>query len=348
MRTAARAACGLATCLLLSAAAMAWSCAVAAQQFPVEEQEAPDPPRAEPVKRLRLMLVDLADLRLPEDNSAFEAGGGTYRHTFGSQRKTVEEIEPVVVSPEALEADVVVIRGLKEMRAARRLFPARDWRMLLGREKPGERRTSVDDPRAGRSSTSAVALWLQPGVRFGGADPGLQPGLGAAMRVVSGLGTLWVLAASEACRETPSTAGGLCKPLEDWIATKLAGGDLVLVGGLLPALPGGAKAQTGRPEPPATAGDRKPPARAQPMAPRHWDGIVQLTGADAAGRCGGDAQSGPALHLRIAQGSSRPPGVTGFVLPIEPPKPPPGPASRPAPPPRAAACVLLLDLEAAP
>ena len=298
------------------------------------------------------MLLDVADLREPDaESKGFEAPSTGFRHTFGSQRQTAEEVLQVVkISPEALEADLVMLRGVLEPRTVRRMLPARDWRMLLPREKAADRRGELVDPRAGKKQATAVALWLQAGVRFGGADPGLPPGLGVAMRITSGLGTLWALSPSEPCREAASGAGTLCKPLEDWIAGKLAQSDLVLVGGVLPPVP---QAKTAAPaSATAQAAGRAPPARAMPLAPRHFDGGVQLTAADAGGRCGGDAQSGasrsaPAMHLRIAKGERKPPLVAGWLLPLEQPKPVPGPDGK-MPPPRAPACTLLLDIETAP
>lgn len=336
--------------LLIVTVVLDASSAVNAQQpplSPAEELEQPETPRADPVKRLRLMLLDLGDLREPES-----ASGGVglpsagFRHTFGSQRQTAEEVRQVVtISPEALEADIVVLRGVQEPRSVRRMLPARDWRLVLSRDKAADKRGGAVDPRAAQRPTPAVALWLQAGVRFGGADPSLPSGLGVAMRVMSGLGTLWALSPSEPCLEAASVSGGLCKPLEDWISGKLASADLVLIGGVLPPVPRAKAVSSASVASAPLAGGRTPPAKAIPLAIRFLDGVAQLTGADAGGRCGVISEAGPALHLRIAKGEHKSPLVAGWLVPLDQPKPLAGADGRVAPP-RGPACALLLDIEA--
>jgi hypothetical protein len=339
---------GKSAALIVAAALLGNTLQAYAQQPPLpEEMEQPEVPRAEPVKRFRLMYLDVSDLREPEaETKGFEAPPTTFRHTFGSQRQTAEEAQQVVAfNPEALEADIVTLRGVREPRTVRRMFPARDWRMLLPREKAADRRGELVDPSAARKQAPAVTMWLQAGVRFGGTDPSLPPGLGVALRMTSGLGTLWALSPSEPCRDAAGPTGTLCKPLEDWIAGKLAGADLILVGGVLPPVPKPKAAPV-----PASAPGTSPraaPPKAVALAPRRLDGLVQLTAADAAGRCGGDSQAGPALHLRIVSGERKPPLVAGWLVPLDQPKAVAGPDGK-MPPPRAPACALLLDIEAAP
>lgn len=338
---------------MASIAAMTWlggTCSVSAQQPPpAEEIEQPEPPRVEPVKRLRLMYLDVADLREPEpETKGFEPPPTTFRHTFGSQRHTAEEAQQVVkINPEALEADIVLLRGVLEPRTVRRMLPARDWRMLFPRERAADRRGDLADPRAARKPAPAAALWMQAGVRYGGIDPSLPQSLGVAIRTMSGLGTLWALSPSEVCREAATAGGALCKPLEDWITSRLAHAELVLVGGMLPPVPKPKVAALEQVSAPVSASRRPAPLEAKPLTPRRLDGLVQLTAADAGGLCGGDAQSAPALHLRLARGERKPPLVTGWVLPLEQPKPVPGPDGK-LPPARGPACTLLLDIEAAP
>lgn len=305
-----------------------------------EPDEGPSVQRAEPVKKLRVMLLDLSALRDPKPDNTFVPPQRSYTHTFGSQRKSAEapSIQQLSVNPEALEADVVVLQGVGDQRAARRLFPARDWRFLVARGA-GQREAKADPLPAGQP-TSAVALWLQQGVRFGGVDMSASSALGATLRITSGLGTLWVLSPAAACPSAASgPGGGLCRPLEDWVAAKLAAGDLVIVGGMLPAI--------GRTEgrPPAAAAsvipDTLAKSGAMAMIARRQPGLVQLSGADSGGRCGGDAQAAPGLHVRLAR--DNPPAIrwSGYLLPLEPPK------AAPASDVRGPACALLLDIEVA-
>jgi len=299
-----------------------------------EPDDVPPPPRAEPVKHLRIMLLDLSDLREPENTQpGFENPKSSFRHTFGSQRRTSEATETTItLNPERLEADVVLLREVDNVRFARRLFPATDWRLVLARENPKDRQLT----------RTAIALWLQSGVRFGGVDPALAPGSGATMRIVSGLGTLWILSPTEHCKGRDSSPARLpCPAIEDWLTSKPGSGELALVGGYLPVSTGASPSKSA----PRALPVKAAPEGASELEPRMHDGVVELTAADAAGRCGGDDAARPALNLRIGVGGKPAPKVAGYVLPLELPPKPADTAN--APPPRAPACALLLDLEAA-
>ena len=323
---------------------------------PVEAlAEPPEPPavRLEPLKRLRLMLLDMADLREPESREGFEAPKTTFRHTFGSQRQTSDETLPLLINAEALGADVVVLRGITNPRLARRMFPARDWRFMHGKSAPPatEPRVRTLAPLAVPEPTAAVAMWLQQGVRFAGTEPAGSPAtpnsvLGASLRMLTGLGPMWVLSPSAPCREP-------CRPVEDWLAAKVAGGALALVGGIMPAVSLSPPPSSGATPALPPALSKPAPKGAVPLVARQTNGIITLTGLDAGGRCGGDGKAGPTLHLRHPP-SRTPLKVAGYLLALERP----APSQTPAPqaqstgakaglaPARAQACVLLLDIEA--
>lgn len=323
-------------------------------EAPLDTLPPPGPPPA-PVTRLRLMLLDVADLREPERSDGFAAPKTVFRHTFGSQRQTAEvTAPPVAINPEALEADIVVIRGIVNPRNARRMFPARDWRFVQGRTPPApETRVRTLAPPARPEPTTAVAMWLQPGARFGGVDPLTSPAAGAspgaALRMTSGLGTLWVLAAAAPCKDPP-TSSTACKPIDDWLTGKVGLGALAAVGGVLPPFPATQIAL------PAQKLSKPGPKGAVPVPVRQSMGSITLTAADAGGRCGGDATSAPALHLRHVTATGKPPPkVAGWMVQLERLAPPQaaaptaqagGTKAPQAPPPRPAACVLLLDIEA--
>lgn len=330
----------------LAAVAGLWLGASALAQPAAPEELEPEPPRAEPVKRLRLMLLDLADLRVPEEAPTFDAPSGGFRHTFGSQRRTSEESEPIVVYPEALEADIVLLGGLGNMSAARRLFPARDWRLLQARTSPADKAHAVPGPppmAMPRKQVPGVAMWLQPGVRFAGTDPGLPPGVGAVLRMHSGLGVLWALSPSAPCPAATArdvASGGVCPALEGWIGARSAAGDIAVVGGLLPTPHG----PPPKPAGPVSTPPRTAPAGALPLALRRHEGRLVLTGADVREHCAPTADAWPALVVATAKAKLDQLQAAGYVLPLKRPQPPAGPASRAAPPTPPPACVLLLDV----
>lgn len=287
--------------------------------------------RIEPVKRLRLMLLDLADLRLPGGLSAARVPTGTYHHTFGAERRSTEETLPPAIDPQRLEADIVVVHGITDAVAARRLFPARDWRLLFARSAAG-----APQPPGGKPA-AAVALWLQAGVKFAGADLSLAPGEGAAVRITSGLGGLWVLSSTEPCGEEQSKPHALCDRAETWLSSKVAAGEMAVLGGRLPT-----RAAIGSSATPWREPQWPAPTGTSPLAPRRQDRSIELSAADATRWCDGTGRDTPALHLRLG---ARSPALdlAGYVLPIDPPQA----MSRPtagAPPPRRKACALILDI----
>ena len=323
-----------AICLVVAATLLASPGMAAAQ---TNEQE-PEPAyqKVEPVKKLRLMLLDLADLKEPKADDAFVPPEREYTHTFGSQRKSAEELPQLAVNPEGLEADVVVLHGVADTKSVRRLFPARDWRLLISRSP------ALQDVKSNKSN-AAIALWLQPGVRYGGVDMTAPPGLGATLRLTSGLGTLWVLSPTEACTSAAGAPGALCKPLEDWVTTKLAAGDIVLVGGVLPPITRTESKAGSVPE--AAIPVKLARAGATPITARRHTGVIQLTAADAAGRCGGEAQANSALYLRLAKDDPASITWSGYRLPLAPEKSS-SPGAKESLAPHPPACALLLDIDA--
>ncbi len=298
----------------------------ASAQSGVSQSGDDNPPvqRAAPVRQLRLMLLDLADLRAPDPPSGAKAPAGNYRHTFGSQRRSQdEEALPPAIDLERLEIDIVVLHGVTDARMARRVFPARDWRLLFARG-------SLDDLQAAAKPASAVALWLQPGVRFAGADLSLAPGEGAAVRIVSGLGPLWVLSAAESCDGSRLDTHGLCDRIGNWLSSKIEAGEMAVTGGRLKSdWPAGGSTAA-----PASEPRRPAPAGTKPMALRRQTHRIELTSADAGGGCGSAGRHAAVLHLRLpAHGPAL--SAAGYLLPIERPR---------AMSPQRPACALILDL----
>lgn len=93
----------------------------------------------------------------------------SWRTSFGSE---IRQTEKWTVPDLGIDADVVLLQGLTSMREARRLFPAREWKLIVSRQLIG--RDDPPDPWARDASrvqpVTAVAVRFQPGVKVTGQD----------------------------------------------------------------------------------------------------------------------------------------------------------------------------------
>lgn len=94
-----------------------------------------------------------------------------WRHTFGAERRPASRANFDVAT---LNADVVLLQGVRLLSHARLLFPARDWRVLVSRQII---RPVLAPPGAGpgwgdqaRTATTAIAVRYQRGVRIAGQE----------------------------------------------------------------------------------------------------------------------------------------------------------------------------------
>lgn len=55
----------------------------------------------------------------------------TWRHTFGSERQDARMTRIGIFN---LDVDIVLLQGVRNVRALRRIFPTRDWRLILSRD----------------------------------------------------------------------------------------------------------------------------------------------------------------------------------------------------------------------
>lgn len=198
-------------------------------------------------RSLRIASLDLADGAAALLGARPEPARPTWRTTFGSERKT--EPKPAI-GPNAIEADVVLVQGVEAIQIARRLFPARDWKLVVSRQM-----LASDDPfdpwsrdAVAAVPTTAVAVRYQEGLRVTGQEHLMElaagpagreprPVAGTAVRLLAGDETLWVVsldlnasscAPGEAdCREPASLAS--------WRRAKKEGGWRTISGGRLSA-----------------------------------------------------------------------------------------------------------------
>ncbi|MDX2290154.1 MAG: hypothetical protein NW217_15215 [Hyphomicrobiaceae bacterium] len=118
--------------------------------------------------RLRIVSWDLADaiaagvLEQPQAQAAEEPA---WRHTFGAERRIAAAAKTFDV--ERLKADIVLLQGVPNVREARRLFPARDWKLIMARHMLSPDSELVGDIAAQPHGlpASAVALRYQRSLR---------------------------------------------------------------------------------------------------------------------------------------------------------------------------------------
>lgn len=177
-----------------------------------------------------------------------------WRHTFGAERRTPSRAN---IDASALDADVVLLQGVRLMAHARLLFPARDWRVIVSRQvlqpvlAPPEAGPSWGN--AQRTGTTAVAVRYRRGVRISGqdhiletvqhlSDSGGPPETAAAVAVrlrVDGE-FIWFVSAelAQSCAEggqrdvpqTDDTDPSACRVLKRWIESRRAS-ERIVIGG---------------------------------------------------------------------------------------------------------------------
>jgi len=262
-----------------------------------------------PIERLRVMVLSLQDLVPPEDETGVVSPRGQFRHTFGSQRNTREEHQQIAFDPGRVDADIVLLRGVERQALLRRLFPARSWRVVLSRARIVVAREAGEIDGDSPAAT-AVAIRLQPGMRFAGVDPGMARALGTSARVNIGKRTVWLLATAGCTSgqddvQAPRSVHRLpaCSQFEDCIQGHLASGDMVVAGGGLaglgevrePEAATGANAMA-RLEVDTSTRTSAPIPDALDLGVR-VDGVRQVRAEGPAERCADNGGGRPGIHL---------------------------------------------------
>jgi hypothetical protein len=178
----------------------------------------------------------------------------SWRTTFGSERHT-ERTQAVEAT--TLDADAVLLQGVTDVPLLRRLFPARDWRLVVSRQLllAGNRIDGSPADAAAVQPVTAVAVRNRKGLRITGREhlldlgvpaadtAGPAPAAPTAVRISDGGHEVWVV--SVALPE-PCSAGAVdCAPrdrLATWHESKRETGQAIVTGGRFqngrtPALP---------------------------------------------------------------------------------------------------------------
>lgn len=139
---------------------------------PVEAIAQPAQPSDDPLIILSVDVRTLPEWKVAEP----ETPPAQWRTSFGSERRSeVKAPEPSAKMPTAggVEADIVLLQGVTDVRRLRSWFPAGQWRLITSRHFRGDGNNPVDGEATAStvaSPATAVALRLRPGLRVTGRD----------------------------------------------------------------------------------------------------------------------------------------------------------------------------------
>lgn len=190
----------------------------------------------------------------------------TWRTSFGSERRTIDAPEP----PQSADitADIVLLQGITNPRAMRRLFPARKWRLVFARRAlEALPKGSVFTAPLSSVEVEAIAVRFRPGLRIVGrveqmddatppeiataapadaatASPGdaapasparASSAPGVAVKVVDRGRSFWLASASigKSCDSAESCTRW--SSLLRWRTSRIGAGDAMVAGGRLHA-----------------------------------------------------------------------------------------------------------------
>jgi hypothetical protein len=197
---------------------------------------------------LRVASWDLSQSPLRAASTQRAKARPTWRTTFGSERQT-EEVVTSAGPGIDIDADAVLLQGVSDPAAIRRLFPARDWRVVISRPvaedsplRPSD--VATPDQDDGSKLLTGVAIRARKGLRISRRDQVLGvPGIdgespvpaswATAVRLVDRGNVLWLLslALPETCAE-----GAACEArdrIAKWQQEKRGAGEATVVGGRL-------------------------------------------------------------------------------------------------------------------
>lgn len=239
----------------------------------------------------------------------------TFRHTFGSERRMPEQHLALRADTTGLAADVVLLQGITDVQAVRRLFPAASWTVLMSRQVANWQASTQ------RLPTTGIAVRHSTDFRASRQEHFVPPADLAAPAATAVLlrsrdRQLWLLSVDyRRCRATPCvTDGDQLARLPAWLGERLAAGDAVAIGGpradvafgeLHAKLPGTRPAGDARTSAPKAHGA---------VSAMVGSGPVLLTSADQAAACGPSANGALIALLGDGNGVRAAPG--GWILPL--------------------------------
>lgn len=159
----------------------------------------------------------------------------SWRTSFGAERRTIEA--PAAPQASDFDADVVLIQGIINPRAMRRLFPARKWRLMFSpRALENIPKGSVFTAPVSSVEVEGVAIRYRENLRVTGrveliGGPGSSATPGIAVRVLESGRTVWLgsitipaaCAAPQSCEQLSALAA--------WRAQHGAAGETLVLGG---------------------------------------------------------------------------------------------------------------------
>jgi len=223
------------------------------EDLPISPEYVPrPPPEVFAPSNLRIASWDLSDAPslMPPPQAPPQAPA--WRTTFGSERRAEAEISTIPATQAmSVDADVVLLQGVSDVAALRRLFQPRSWRLVVSRrmQPSGEPSSAYAGPTLNTAlpvRVTAIAVRAKRGLRITGREHILdlaraEEGAGGAMppsatvvRIADGTRLLWLLSAAlpEAC----SGKGAECpaqRRISDWQQSKLSAGQATVIGGRL-------------------------------------------------------------------------------------------------------------------
>jgi hypothetical protein len=229
-----------------------------------------------------------------------------WRHTFGAERQSASHANFDVSS---LNADVVLLQGVRLIAHARLLFPARDWRVVVSRQflrpilAPPDASTGWGDQA--RTATTAIAVRYQRGVRIAGQEqitgtvlptsdasgaPETAAAIALRLRVEDEV--VWIVSADlarpcfgpaeQTVRTERDAVEAPCRALSEWYSSRRAGARVVIGG------------------PNAASALFEPAAQVPPSCP------AQMVGVLATGVHRDTANGHSALHRLVLRARSLP------------------------------------------
>lgn len=205
-----------------------------------------------PKRNIKVMSWNLDDAVAHGFIVREKQGKSVWRNTFGSERKDIPVSHRRLIE---MDADIVLLQGVRSMREVRKLFPARRWRIVVSRQLL----PTLDNIYLGRSRkiasdpTTAIAFRYQAGMRVTGikhlmefaSDAALKPepeqslktrpsksAAGTAIRVFMNGNVWWFasLAFSASCTSDKTA----CKSwhfYRDWASDMLSKTQNIVMGG---------------------------------------------------------------------------------------------------------------------
>ncbi len=134
------------------------------EPLPYTPRKIPPPP-----KILTVLSLDVAEkLRGGWNEEQKKKPKSTWRHTFGAQRRTRRDSLPIDLRK--FDADVVLLQGIRSIREARAMLPARDWKLIVSRQILQITDTSLDvrTKLPNDLTTTAIAVRYRTHVRVTG------------------------------------------------------------------------------------------------------------------------------------------------------------------------------------